>query len=136
MLVSVAVCSAVLHIAQPTFVEVLCDVLRKEVEEAITSNVGLCGAPSVCVRGDRTRVHVLHTPFRMQGQYFQQRSYLGHALTPSPMFVKSKKDPLGLKRYAAYVAISGFPQLTYSSVMPCHVSHADLQCIGRFVWLQ
>lgn len=58
-----SVCCSVLcclHIAQPTCVEVLCDVLRKEVEEALTSNVGLCGVPSVCVRGECTRVHVLH----------------------------------------------------------------------------
>ena len=59
----------------------------------------------------------------MQGKSFQQRSFLGHVLSPSPVFVKSKKDPLGLQRYASYLAIRGFPQqVSASDVNTCHVS--------------
>ena len=86
------------------------------------SNFHLTAAP--CVLGE-----LQQTPFacdvssHMQGQYFQQRSFLGHTLSPSPVFVRSKKDALGLQRYAAYVAIRGFPhQLFASDVNTCHVS--------------
>lgn len=118
---------------QPACVEILCDALKKEVEEALTSNVGP-SAPSCAVGRETAPQSGLS--LHMQGQYFQERSFLGHMLTPSPMFAKSRKDPLGLKRYAAYVAISGFPQLTSSSVSTCHVSHAQRQCIGQLglVW--
>ena len=61
-------------------------------------------------------------PFHMQGKCFQEKAFLGHVLTPSPVFTKSKKDPLGTKRYATYLAIRGFPELSYSAVNTCHVS--------------
>ena len=121
-----ALLSSDVHHVQATCAEILCDVLKKEVEEALTSNVGPTQPAGAPVWQGRLHPSVV-CPFHMQGKCFQEKAFLGHVLTPSPVFTKSKKDPLGTKRYAAYMAIRGFPELSYSAVNTCHVSQTPAE---------